>query len=125
MNSDDIMSDFQGIDSAVGPSTDPNTNPSPTTTDGLAKDSQSAAAAAGPSTGVANGTGPGAWNTKKFRDEYENFKARLADQFFDGGEGPDPLLPRQASVGQYPAGVTAETEKLLKDVIAEIRAGSA
>ncbi|KAK0631889.1 hypothetical protein B0T14DRAFT_490349 [Immersiella caudata] len=112
MNVDDIMSDFphnqsEGIPSGL------------TAPDTPAKDTHSAA---GPS-GVANGSGPGSWNTKKFRDEYEFFKARLVDQGFTGAVDHDPLLPRQTGTLQYPVGVTAETEKILKDVIAGIRAG--
>ena len=30
--------------------------------------------------------GPGAWNTKKFRDEYEMAKARLVDRDFSSGK---------------------------------------
>ncbi|KAK3382896.1 hypothetical protein B0T24DRAFT_672834 [Lasiosphaeria ovina] len=71
------------------------------------------------------GAGPAAWNTKKFRDEYEMAKMRLSDQKFNIAEYPDPLLPRRVLPRQYPLGVTAETERRLQELIADIRANAA
>jgi hypothetical protein len=74
MNTDDLMSDLPHNHPEGGPT-------DLTAPDTPAKDTHSAT---GPST-VANGSGPGSWNTKKFRDEYESVKARLVDQGYTGG----------------------------------------
>ncbi|KAK3393627.1 hypothetical protein B0H63DRAFT_22036 [Podospora didyma] len=74
------------------------------------KDKSSAAAA-----------GPAAWNTKKFRDDYDMAKQRLTDQ----NGFPDPLWHRPRPPKTYPAGVTSETEQQLKALIANIRAKNA
>ncbi|KAK4449342.1 hypothetical protein QBC34DRAFT_405679 [Podospora aff. communis PSN243] len=77
MNTDDVMLDL--------PHTLPEGGPTDfTAPDTPAKDAHSATA---PSA-VANGSGPGSWNTKKFRDEYEYVKARLVDQAYTSGMYP-------------------------------------
>ncbi|KAK0731166.1 hypothetical protein B0H67DRAFT_62166 [Lasiosphaeris hirsuta] len=76
---------------------------------------------AGPSAATIINGGLVSWNTKKFRDEYEVAKARLSDLKFNIGEYPDPLLPRQPHRMQYPSGVTAEMERQLQALIANIR----
>ncbi|KAK4116274.1 hypothetical protein N656DRAFT_794597 [Canariomyces notabilis] len=65
-----------------------------------------------------------AWNTKKFRDEYEISKHRLLDQKFSSTEYPDPLAPRPPHPKQYPKGTDPALERQLKQLIADIRPGA-
>jgi hypothetical protein len=90
-----------------------------------------------------------AWNTKKFRDEYEAYKNRLLDQKFSVGalcsvivfmrshhtmesrctneseaaDYPDPLAPRPPHPKQYPKGTDPELESNLQQLIARVKAG--
>ncbi|KAI1436287.1 hypothetical protein GGR50DRAFT_651537 [Xylaria sp. CBS 124048] len=58
--------------------------------------------------------------------EHESIKSRLSDLKFNIREYADPLLPRQYPRSHYyPRGVTAEMEKHLLDVIANIKASKA
>ncbi|KAL2132520.1 hypothetical protein VTI74DRAFT_3710 [Chaetomium olivicolor] len=68
---------------------------------------------------------PGAWNTKKFRDEYEMYKNRLQDKSFSSTEYPDPLAPRPPHPKQYPKGTNPELESKLLKLIADIKDGVA
>ncbi|KAH8676180.1 hypothetical protein BX600DRAFT_196371 [Xylariales sp. PMI_506] len=65
-------------------------------------------------------------NDKKFKEDYDNAKARLSDQKFDIREYPDPLLPRDpASENYLPKGLTPETENYLLEVVARIKGSQA
>ena len=84
------------------------------------------------------------WNTKKFREEFEAAKARLADQKFDIGEcdhkpvvwwclrltSPlsftlaryaDPLMPREPHAVQSSQSFSLEAEKRLQDLVSQIK----
>ncbi|KAL2141483.1 hypothetical protein VTI28DRAFT_2357 [Corynascus sepedonium] len=65
----------------------------------------------------------GAWNTKKFRDEYEMYKNRLQDKGFTVAEYPDPLSPRPPHPKQYPSGTSPELERSLQKLIAQVKTG--
>ncbi|KAK0734383.1 hypothetical protein B0T26DRAFT_746300 [Lasiosphaeria miniovina] len=117
MNSDEMMSDTTVNTTKGVPPLDLLQNNS--SGGGSLADVAAAAAAA------KAGAGPAAWNTKKFRDEYEMAKTRLSDQKFNIAEYPDPLLPRRVLPRQYPLGVTAETERQLQELIANIRVNGA
>ncbi|KAL0938881.1 uncharacterized protein CTRU02_205491 [Colletotrichum truncatum] len=63
------------------------------------------------------------WNSKKFRDEYESFKAKLVDQRFDPKHFADPLLPRKApDVRNNPKCSSPEVERKFDQIIAEHKA---
>ncbi|KAF9879931.1 hypothetical protein CkaCkLH20_02742 [Colletotrichum karsti] len=63
------------------------------------------------------------WNTKKFREEYESFKAKLVDQRFDPKHYPDPLGPRKTSdVRNNPKSSNPEFERKIDQIIAEYKA---
>ncbi|KAI0387410.1 hypothetical protein F5Y04DRAFT_240145 [Hypomontagnella monticulosa] len=65
------------------------------------------------------------WNDKRSRDELEAARSRLVDQKFNMRDYDDPLLPRQYPQSYYyPAGVTAEIEARLLQVIAEAKGSS-
>ncbi|KAK4150745.1 hypothetical protein C8A00DRAFT_36642 [Chaetomidium leptoderma] len=64
-----------------------------------------------------------AWNTKKFRDEYETYKNRLQDQKFSVADYPDPLSARPPHPKQYPKGTNPELERQLQKLIAQLKAG--
>lgn len=69
--------------------------------------------------------GPGAWNTKKFRDEYDLYRARLQDQKFSVADYPDPLSPRPPHLKQYPKGTDQGLERKLHALISEAKAAGA
>ncbi|KAI1504649.1 hypothetical protein F5X99DRAFT_371643 [Biscogniauxia marginata] len=80
------------------------------------------AAASSDPTAAAGGKTAANWNDKKFREEYDLARAKLADQKFNMRDHEDPLLPRQHPQSKYyPKGVTAETEAHLQAVIAKVR----
>ncbi|KAK1755066.1 hypothetical protein QBC47DRAFT_382659 [Echria macrotheca] len=107
MDSDDLMPDMQsGILQQLDPQTQAALN----------------AMAQGTSS---SSTGPGAWNTKKFRDEFQAARIRLTDQKFNPNEYADPLLPRTGDLKRYPPGTTTEMEVFLKDLIARVKKGEA
>jgi len=62
---------------------DPTISPS---TDNPTKFDSQTATTAGSAAGSSGG--PGAWNTKKFRDEYEIAKSRLVDQNYNSSRYP-------------------------------------
>ncbi|KAH9904201.1 hypothetical protein F4778DRAFT_734374 [Xylariomycetidae sp. FL2044] len=63
-----------------------------------------------------------AWADKKFREEYDVAKSRLSDQKFEIADYDDPLLPRtRPQSAHYPKGISAELEKHLLDVVANVR----
>ncbi|EGS18864.1 uncharacterized protein CTHT_0054750 [Thermochaetoides thermophila DSM 1495] len=68
--------------------------------------------------------GPGSWNTKKFRDEYETLKNRLLDSQFSVAEYPDPLAPKPPHPKQYPVGTGPTVEQRLLKLISEIKAAN-
>ncbi|KAK4128679.1 hypothetical protein N657DRAFT_676433 [Parathielavia appendiculata] len=63
-----------------------------------------------------------AWNTEKFREEYEVYKNRLQDQKFSIADYPDPLSPRPPHPKQYPKGTNPELERKLHELIAQVKA---
>ncbi|KAG7292940.1 hypothetical protein NEMBOFW57_002985 [Staphylotrichum longicolle] len=95
MNSDDLMSDFMS-DPAV-----------PTPSDST------------------KGAVTPAWNSKKFREEYDLYKRRLQDQKFSVADYPDPLAPRPPHPKQYPKGTDPELERRLHALIADVKASLA
>ncbi|KAK3309961.1 uncharacterized protein B0T15DRAFT_19678 [Chaetomium strumarium] len=64
-----------------------------------------------------------AWNTNKFREEYETYKNRLLDQKFSVADYPDPLAPWPPHPKQYPKGTDPELERNLQQLIARVKAG--
>ncbi|OIW35298.1 hypothetical protein CONLIGDRAFT_627353 [Coniochaeta ligniaria NRRL 30616] len=81
----------------------------------------------GGSQDVDNSQKPAAWNTKKFREEYEIARSRLSDQKFDITQYADPLMPRRQSSTQSPATsqtFSPETEKRLQGLIAKIKSST-
>ncbi|KXH43696.1 hypothetical protein CSIM01_12590 [Colletotrichum simmondsii] len=64
------------------------------------------------------------WNNKKFREEYESFKAKLLDQRFDPKHFPDPLLPRSGSDPRNNPKTTPEAERRIDKIIVEYKARS-
>ncbi|KAK4195659.1 hypothetical protein QBC40DRAFT_210973 [Triangularia verruculosa] len=55
------------------------------------------------------------WNTPKFREEYENIRARLQHGDFSCSALPDPLAPRPAIAAH--SRWDGETEQRLKDIV--------
>ncbi|WYZ34850.1 hypothetical protein EsH8_I_001126 [Colletotrichum jinshuiense] len=62
------------------------------------------------------------WNNKKFREEYESFKAKLLDQRFEPKQFPDPLLPRNGPDPRNNPKSTPEAERRIDSIIAEYKA---
>ncbi|KAK4241588.1 hypothetical protein C8A03DRAFT_41070 [Achaetomium macrosporum] len=62
-----------------------------------------------------------AWNTKKFREEYETYKNRLQDQKFSVADYPDPLALRPPYPKQYPKGTDPDLERNLQQLIARVK----
>ncbi|KAB5580502.1 hypothetical protein GE09DRAFT_1212951 [Coniochaeta sp. 2T2.1] len=59
-------------------------------------------------------------NSKKFREEYDIAKSRLADQKFDITKYADPLLPRGPS-STTTQKFTPEVERRLQELVADIK----
>ncbi|KAK2026242.1 hypothetical protein LX32DRAFT_730289 [Colletotrichum zoysiae] len=62
-----------------------------------------------------------AWNSKKFKEEFESLKSRLLDQRFDPKHFPDPLLPRNGTDPRNNPKGTPEAERRIDEIIAEYR----
>ncbi|TDZ13117.1 hypothetical protein C8035_v000273 [Colletotrichum spinosum] len=65
---------------------------------------------------------PANWNSKKFRDDFDNSRTRLVDQRFDPKQFPDPLLPRSTvDLRNNPKSSTPEIEKKFDLIIADYK----
>ncbi|KAK2073588.1 hypothetical protein P8C59_007862 [Phyllachora maydis] len=83
-----------------------------------------AAGAGGAPTDPAQAKAAAARNSKKYREELDSAKSRLADQKFNVADYPDPLLPRQGPPS-LPRGVTAETEEKLRTLVQSLKTENA
>ena len=86
--------------------------------------------------------GSAAWETKKFREEYDVAKGKLVDAKFDPGQSivtsqnafifadpkiaeyPDPLLPRPGIKAAYARSFPPGTEERLKKLVAKVEGKS-